>query len=164
MNKKDHRVGQLTITHHTRPLRWGWQWRWWPSGWKPWWWRTSLLFQAVQCSRWRPWHCSSWTLCPIYDLGRGRKWGGSSKGGACDTAGIVMSSIMCGAQGAPAWRKWGEVSQKWRSCSPRLPQTPTCSSRRNIDSVCEFFWWRTFYVWQGKILLFHIKWSTSFND
>ena len=122
MNKKDHQVWSLTTTHHTRPLRWGWQWRWWPSRWKPWWWWTSLLFQAVECSRWRPWHCSSWTLCPIYDLGRGRKWGGSSKGGACDTAGIVMSSIMCGAQGAHGANggKWAKSGAPARHDSRKL--------------------------------------------
>ena len=115
---------ETPCTYHTPhpPPSWGWQWRWWPSRWKPRWWWNSLLFQAVQCSRWRPWHCSSWTLCPIYDLGRGRKWGGSSKGGACDTAGIVMSSIMCGAQGAHGANggKWAKSGAPARHDSRKL--------------------------------------------
>ena len=100
MNNKDHQVGYLTTTLHTRPLA-----------------EDDneddihhddgnhdddeLLSCFKQFSV--PDGVPDIVLPELYvqstNLGRGRKWGGSSKGGACDTAGIVMSSIMCGAQG-----------------------------------------------------------------
>ena len=48
-----------------------------------------------------------------------RKWGGSTPGGTSDTTAIVMSKYYVeGAHGANR----GEVSQKWGSRYPRLPQ------------------------------------------